>query len=61
MKADFTIFFLLVLAVAAFVGWDSPNTRLHRRHPGARARATLPGNWERRRGGASGGMDQYKY
>jgi tripartite tricarboxylate transporter TctB family protein len=25
MKADFTIFFLIVFAVAAFVGWDWPN------------------------------------
>jgi hypothetical protein len=58
MKADFTIFFSLVFAVAAFVAWIGPTSprsglvlvQLYRETSG----------WERRRGGASGGMDQYK-
>ena len=66
MKVDSTLFFLLVFLVAAIVGWDWPNiAKIMPVYV-----AAIPGlvlvlvqlyrdatGWERRRGGASGGMD----
>ena len=66
MKADFTIFFLIIFAVAAIVGWDWPNiAKIMPVYV-----AAIPGlllvvlqlyreatGWERRQSGASGGMD----
>jgi hypothetical protein len=49
MKADFTMFFLIIFAIAAFAGWDWPNIAkimpVYIAAPSrARARATLPRN-----------------
>ncbi len=66
MKADFTIFFLVIFAVAAFVGWDWPNiAKIMPVYV-----AAIPGlvlvlvqlyreatGWEHHRSGASGGID----
>jgi hypothetical protein len=66
MKVDFTIFFLIVFALAAFVGWDWPNiAKIMPVYV-----AAIPGlvlvlvqlyrdatGWEHRRRSASGGMD----
>ena len=66
MKADFTIFFLVVFIVAVVVGWDWPNiAKIMPVYV-----AAIPGlllvvlqlyrdatGWERRRSGASGGID----
>lgn len=66
MKVDFTIFFLIVFALAAFVGWDWPNiAKIMPVYV-----AAIPGlvlvlvqlyrdatGWEQRRRSASGGLD----
>jgi hypothetical protein len=66
MKADFTIFFLVIFAVAAFVGWDWPNiAKIMPVYV-----AAIPGlvlvlvqlyreatGWEQHRSGVSGGID----
>lgn len=66
MKVDFTIFFLLIFVAAAIAGWDWPNiAKIMPVYV-----AAIPGTllvvlqlyrdatgWERRRGGASGGID----
>ncbi len=66
MKADFTIFFLIIFAVAAFVGWDWPNiAKIMPVYV-----AAIPGlvlvlvqlyreatGWEQHRSSASGGID----
>ena len=66
MKADFTLFFLVVFGAAAFVGWEWPNiAKIMPVYV-----AAIPGlllviaqlyrdatGWEQRRGKASGAMD----
>ena len=66
MKVDFTIFFLLIFVAAAIAGWDWPNiAKIMPVYVAAIPGALLvvlqlyrdATGWERRRGGAAGGID----